>query len=452
MQISSCFSYAGTGKAVRRTLVACVSVVALTCLAKAPSRVDITTQPDGAKVFVDGESRGTAPVQVFGLSQGKHLFHVEAPGYCTVDEYVKVGGEGTLLQKNFDLTAEKALIFVQSEPAGAEVKNQGVSLGQTPVFISTLATGRPYTFELVRAGYRTVKVAVNPEGRTPLTVSEKLPIDSGVLECISEPAGAEVVVNGVARGVTPVVVENVPKGNASVSFRLKGFRGETRQVVVSPDGRSQTVNVKLTGLPATLKVVSEPEGARVFVDGDYQGKTPTSAPQLAAGRHTVRVELNGFADQEREVTVENGGESTETFKLESVLGRLEVITVPPGAKVSIDGKAVGTTKAIAGQAKSAVLALEKISAGERSVVVSAPGCQEVARKVKVPPKGTAQQTFVLKSLFVPDTEIETVQGTTRRGVLKGDGKDLDGVHLEISPGVEQVFPHDSVRRIRSLRR
>ena len=112
MQISSCFSYAGTGKAVRRTLVACVSVVALTCLAKAPSRVDITTQPDGAKVFVDGESRGTAPVQVFGLSQGKHLFHVEAPGYCTVDEYVKVGGEGTLLQKNFDLTAEKALIFV----------------------------------------------------------------------------------------------------------------------------------------------------------------------------------------------------------------------------------------------------------------------------------------------------------------------------------------------------
>ena len=103
-----------------------------------------------------------------------------------------------------------------------------------------------------------------------------------------------------------------------------------------------------------------------------------------------------------------------------------------------------------GSTRSAVLAVEKVSAGDRSVVASAPGCQDVARKVKVPPKGTASVTIVLKRLFVPDAEIETVQGTTRRGVLIGDGKEVDGIHLEVSPGVEQVFPHDTIRKLRQL--
>ena len=436
--------------------VCCVlALFAAVCSAHAkrqPSRVDVTAQPADARVVVDGEVRGTAPLQVFDLPPGPHLFHVEAPGHRPADEYVKIAEEGAFVQKHFELTRETALILVQTDPAGAEVKNQGLHLGVTPLFVSTLPTDVPYTFELSRAGYRPAKVAVRPVGRTPLVVSERLMIDSGTLECLSEPAGAEVVINGIAHGVTPVTVSNIAKGDATVSFRLSGYRSETRQVVVSSDGRSQTVRVKLAGLPATLHLVSTPEGARAFVDGNYQGKTPTSAPQLAAGEHRIRLELDGHATQERTVNLANGADATETFQMESVLGRLEIITVPPGAKITVDGHAAGTTKPIAGSAKSAVLAVEKVAAGDRSVVASAPGCQDVARKVKVPPKGTASVTFVLKRLFVPDTEIETIQGTTRRGVLIGDGKEVDGVHLEVSPGVEQVFPHDQVRKLRQLPR
>ena len=425
---------------------------ALTATAKPLSRVDVTSRPESARVSVDGEVRGTAPLQLFDLTPGRHLFHVEAPGFRAADEFIAVGGEGTFFQKHFELEREKALILIRTEPSGAEVKCNGMNLGTTPLFVSSLDTDKEYTFELLCPGYRSAKVAAKPSGRTPFVVQEKLTIDSGALECITEPAGAEVVVNGIARGVTPVTVENVAKGDATVSFRMKGYRSETRQVVVSPDGRKQTVSVKLVGLPATLRVVSSPEGARVFVDGNYQGKTPTSAPQLVAGEHKIKVELDGHATQERSVWVENGGDTTETFQMESVLGRLEIVTVPAGAKITVDGKAVGTTRTVPGASKSAVLALEKVSAGERSIVASAIGCQDVARKVKVPPKCTASVTIVLKRLFVPDTEIETIQGTTRRGVLIGDGKEVDGVHLEVSPGVEQVFPHDTIRKLRQLPR
>ena len=435
-----------------RLLAAVAAVLAMLDArgARQPSRVDVTSLPDSARVSVDGSPRGTTPLQIFDLKPGRHLFHVEAPGFQAVDEFLTVGEEGSFQQKHFELVQEKALILLRTDPEGAEVKCQGLHYGMTPLLVTTLATDAEYAFELSRPGYRPAKVLAKPSGRTPLVVTERLVIDSGVLECITEPAGAEVVINGIARGNTPVTVENIAKGDATVSFRMKGYRSETRQVVVSPDGRKQTVSVKLAGLPATLHLVSSPEGARVFVDDNYQGKTPTSAPQLKAGEHKVRIELDGHATQERTVYVENGGESTETFQMESVLGRLEVVTVPAGAKVTVDGKAVGTTRMMQGSTRSAVLAVEKVSAGDRSVVASAPGCQDVARKVKVPPKGTASVTIVLKRLFVPDTEIETVQGTTRRGVLIGDGKEVDGIHLEVSPGVEQVFPHDTIRKLRQL--
>ncbi len=433
-------------------------LVGVVCLAtlvasarKVSTHVEVTTQPEAARVVVDGESRGLAPLQLFNLAPGRHLFHVESKGFRSIDEIVTVE-DGVMLQKNFELEPEKALVLVRTEPSGAEVKFRGVVLGQTPLFVSSLPTDDTHTLELLLPGYRPAKIQVRPEGRRPFVATEKLMIDSGTLECVTDPPGAEVVVNGIAHGVTPTTVSNVAKGGATVSFRLRGYRSETRQVVVSPDGRTQRVEVKMVGLPGVLRLVSTPEGAKAFVDGNYQGKTPTTAPDLAAGEHKVRLELDGHATQERTVVTENGGDTTETFTMESVLGRIEVSTVPAGAKITIDGKAVGTTRSVPGSSKSAVLAVEKVSAGERSVVASAIGCQDVSRKVKVPPKGTASVTIMLKRLFVPDTEIETIQGTMRRGVLIGDGKDLDGVHLEVSPGVEQVFPHDQIRKLRQLSR
>ena len=117
-----------------------MGLMALTATARTPTRVEITAQPDGARIVVDGEVRGTAPLQLFDLTPGRHLFHVEATGYRTADAYLTVGEEGSFLQKHFELEQEKALILVQSDPAGAEVRNQGMNLGQTPLFVSSLPT------------------------------------------------------------------------------------------------------------------------------------------------------------------------------------------------------------------------------------------------------------------------------------------------------------------------
>lgn len=419
------------------------------CLAakESPSRLDVSVQPEGAKVLVDGKPRGIAPCSVFGLSDGVHLVQVEAASHVSQDEFVQIAA-GEYVQRTFTLAEEKGLVLVRTEPTGADVTCNGVSLGATPLLVTTLASGRAHSLELSLNGYQTKRIDVQTDGRHPLVRTETLALDSGMVDCTTEPAGATVLVNGVERGVTPIRLSNIPKGVATVVFRLAGYKDETRELRLVP-GDSQTLSVQLKGLPAKLVVVSSPEGAKVFVDDDYQGKTPVTISTLAGGAHKVRIELAGHAPVTRDVTLENGAVKTEEFKLENMLGRLEIVTIPAGAKVSVDGRAVGTTRGLDGGSRSQILAIEDVAAGEHSVLVHLDGHRDTSRKIFVQAKGTGKLVVKLPRVFQADTELETVSGVHRGALVERDF--LGNVTIEVSPGVQQTFRKEDIRKIRSLK-
>lgn len=433
-----------------KTFLCMILVVFQTCLLPAasetPSRLDVTVQPEGARVFVDGTLRGTAPCSVFALAPGRHLIHVEAASHQSADLFFKIG-KSEFVQKNFSLAPEKGLVLVKTQPAGAEVRCNGVSLGTTPVLLTSLTSGCTHVLELSLNGYQSRRIDVCTDGRIPLVREEALALDSGIISCTSEPAGARVVVNGVERGITPVELAHIPKGLSTVRFRLDGYREETREVRLVPGDR-QTLAVRLKGLPARLKVVSSPEQARVFIDNDYQGKTPVTCA-TTAGRHEVRIELAGHAPLSRTVTLEHGGVSTEEFRMESVLGRMEITTTPPGVKISVDGKVVGLTRSMGGDAtRSQILAIESVPAGEHSVVAHLDGFQDISRTLTVKAKDTGKLFLKLHRVFTPNTEVETVRGF-HRGVLVE--RDVFGnITLETSPGVHQTFRQEDIRKVTAL--
>jgi hypothetical protein len=61
------------------------------------------------------------------------------------------------------------------------------------------------------------------------------------------------------------------------------------------------------GVPATVKVTSEPDGADIQVDGRFAGTTPSTL-NLPAGGHKVAVKHAGFQDWQRELQVYAGSE------------------------------------------------------------------------------------------------------------------------------------------------
>ena len=69
------------GKLLKCALLA-VAAVTLSGAKPQPVRLDVTGQPERAKVFVDGtfrgELHGALPCTVSPLGPGRHLLHVEA--------------------------------------------------------------------------------------------------------------------------------------------------------------------------------------------------------------------------------------------------------------------------------------------------------------------------------------------------------------------------------------
>ena len=369
------------GKLLNGALLA-VAVAALTGAKPLPMRLDVTGQPEGAKVFVDGTLRGTlqgvSPCSVTPLEPGRHRLRVEAPFYRPLDAYVRLDESENFVSKAVDLEPERGLVLVKTKPAGATV-----------------------------------------------------------------------LMNGIDRGVTPVEVM-VPRGGAVLTFRLDGYQDAERSVGMSA-GERQTLAVKMEGRPARLTVVTEPEKAKVFLDENYQGKSPVTISSAAPGAHEIRVELPGHAPLTRTVQLVNGGDATETFKLESVLGRLEVITTPAGAKISVDGKVEGVTRAQGDSEKSRILMIEKIAAGEHAVFAHLDGYLDVSRKVVVDAKETKQLYISLKRNFTPDTEVETINGAPVRGVLVKEKTTEEQLVLELRPGVEQAIRRETIRKITNLK-
>ena len=412
-----------------------------------PPRLDVNAQPEGAQVFVDGKQCGTAPCQLFDLAPGTHHVRVTAPSYRPADEFVKLE-PGGYIQKTFALQQEKSIILVKTEPAGADVKYNGVSLGATPLLVTTLPSGKTHAFELSLNGYQSKRIDVAVSGREPVVREETLALDSGTVDCTTDPPGATVTVNGVERGTTPTTLAHIPKGLAAITVKLAGYRDETRELRLSPGDR-QTLALTLKPLPARLTVVSTPEQARVFLDNDYQGKTPVTV-SATPGSHELRVELAGHAPVTRSVSLANGAENTEEFNLASVLGRLEVITTPPGAKISIDGKAVGTTKAQGESPRSQILSLENIAAGEHSVMAHLDGYQDVSRHITVKASDTGKLYLKLPRVFTPDIEVITTWNRDGiRGVLVN--KDyLGNLTIETSPGISTTIKAEDIRSVKSL--
>ena len=98
----------------------------------------------------------------------------------------------------------------------------------------------------------------------------------------------------------------------------------------------------------SLRVVSEPAGARVTINGEARGRTPLELGELAFGRYDVRVEQAGFGAEARKVELLADSPAAElrvTLKPRAVptTGSAEVVSTPTGAVVSVDGIPVGQT-------------------------------------------------------------------------------------------------------------
>jgi serine/threonine-protein kinase len=137
--------------------------------------------------------------------------------------------------------------------------------------------------------------------------------ESGSVAVLSDPSGALVSVNGVARGATPFSVALKP-GEHEISVGA-GDQMRRRTITVTSGGESRMFFELPRGTEAAaapsaaavggLEVVTEPPGAKVQIDGVARGVAPLTVSDLAAGEHSVVVQGAG-EPVSRKVTIQEG--------------------------------------------------------------------------------------------------------------------------------------------------
>ncbi len=428
-----------------KTLCAALAVAAAMCSfaekREHSIRADFASQLEDVTVFIDGARAGATPLTLFSLEPGAHHARYEKDGYESADDFFSILPEMTHIERHAVLEPVKGLLLVTTDPAGCDVSLDGLSLGDTPRLITSLDARGTYRLLLKKAGYQSRTVEVRFNGREPLVRHERMIRDSGVVTVESEPAGAQIFVNGLQRGVSPLTLSDIPKGRAKLRIEKAGYLPQTREIVIAA-GDEQNVRVVLEGEPGSLYLTSVPQGARFYIDGKPHGPGPHTLSPFPAGKHSVRAELDGYGVVTREISIGLGESVSEEFRLESIRGRLEVRTVPSGALVIVDGRAVGTTKG--GESptdRSDVLTIENLDVGEHTVVVRKDGYGEVVYHPVVENSSTAQLSARLKRVFKPNIRL-----TTPTGVYSGVYVDStpDTFTIEVSMGITRAFRREDI--------
>lgn len=407
--------------------------------------VRFNSTPEGAQVFVDGVLKGKTPFSIPEMTPevATHI-RMEMEDHEPFDAiYTPKKGESEPVFGK--LQPMKGLLLLNSEPAGAQIVIDGYSKGETPLLITTLDVKKEHAIVLKKTGYLDNKIEVRFNGRRPLVRNVKLVLNSGVANITSDPQGAEVVLNGILRGTTPVVVSEIPNGRMTIVLKKDGYETLSREIAINA-GDAPSLYYKLNPLPGKLNLTSVPTGARFYINGEPRGDGPIYLKDLTPGTYTVKAEKDGFDSLTREIVVEKGATVNEEFRLSSNLAKLEIRTRPAGIEVEVDGRVIGRTEGTGDStAWSDSLIISDLKAGEHTVRLTSRGYSEEIRHPVLNVSSTTSLKISMKKVFTPDTRVIT---STER--IEGVRKTVTGTYitLEVKPGVERTI--QDYRRIEYL--
>lgn len=162
-------------------------------------------------------------------------------------------------------------------------------------------------------------------------------------------------------------------GTYTVEAEKHGYRSLRRPIEVTHD-QDQAFTFTLEKLPGRLAVVTRPgDGAQVIIDGEQAGQTPLAPMELKPGEHEIIVRADRYLEYRRRLVIQGGGaEQNLEIELAPAWAAITVHSVPTGARVWVDGEAIGITPLTA-----------ELLQGERELQIKAPGYKTWQQRLEV---------------------------------------------------------------------
>jgi hypothetical protein len=196
--------------------------------------LSVSSNPTGAAVYVDNLYKGTTSTTVGNLAPGQHAVRLSKAGYQDWTGSVSISaGATTYLNPTLivDQQPTYGTASITTIPSGANVYANGRYVGQTPsngpLYFTQVVPGT-YSMLISKTGYQDytanvqVQAGQNYDYRVTLTpVSNPT---TGSIAISSSPSGAEVYLNNVFKGLSPITLDSLTPGAYTVTLKLSSYQ------------------------------------------------------------------------------------------------------------------------------------------------------------------------------------------------------------------------------------
>ncbi len=298
--------------------------------------IQISSDPMGASVYVDGVYMGDTPLKK-SIAAGEHTLKLSLDKYLDITQKFKVNVDSTT---QIDLRLQPAAyLSLNSTPTQAFAYLNGKYVGKTPLNLK-LKYGK-YKVKLVMENHSDVAtdMVLNPFETKSFSALMQ-PVQN--VEVKSDPADANVILDGKLAGVTPITLTGLTYGQHRLVVEKDGYVKYATSINVNST-EQKIIQVSLTPFSGELKVYSNPSMAEVYLDNILLGYTPFDKSGIAVGEHTLKIVKDAYNPWEQKIIIKKDIAQKVVVDL-TRLGTLKLSSLPfDGAKVYIDGVYRGDT-------------------------------------------------------------------------------------------------------------
>jgi hypothetical protein len=250
----------------------------------------IESIPEKVSVIIDGKEFGKTPMTLRVNPPGLYKIVLKSENYETWESTVHVY-PSEVTKINAKLNTGSGTLTILSDPQLADILIDGDFKGKTPLTIKSIITGIHHIY--ISKDNKEYEGSIEILSEKNKIINVTLKVLKALVNVDSQPEGANIYIDGVNFGTTPVKVKDVKIGRRQIVL-VKGEKlAFVDSIKVYPE-KENTFFAKLTDkahfkdtFSANLKIDADLDETIVRVDGKTRGVIPLTLNNLRSGEHEV---------------------------------------------------------------------------------------------------------------------------------------------------------------------
>ncbi|MBA3887366.1 MAG: PEGA domain-containing protein [Acidobacteria bacterium] len=265
--------------------------------------LNVTSNPSGVPVYVDGVDRGVTPARIT-LAPGSHILELRR-GVPRVIPFTLSAGAEVSQYLEFAEAPLLGHLAVQSEPAGARVFVDGIERGVAPLTLDDLTPGEHDVMLQTEQAVSRHRVTVAAGGTASLVVpiagAASGPVSGWV--AIKAPFRIEIHEQGRLLGTNDAERLMLSAGRHELEFVNASLAYKVTRVVQVPPGRTASIELEL---PRGVVSLNASPWAEVWINGERVGDTPIGNLSVPIGAHELVFRHPQFGEKRHAISVTLG--------------------------------------------------------------------------------------------------------------------------------------------------